>query len=246
MPNRLLDRQVRLLDYLTSGAAIFGDESDASADRLCRGSDLALLRLEARFSHEKRMKKIAAVFARTIALLGDDRDAAIEVFARTCPPTDISRIANARQFHDFLLARWRAAPPVPPYLPDVAAVELACAKARVARPQALPDDAAVGVNAHPCLRRHPAVILVRCDHDIRQVIERSPGPIAPPQRSTLLAVRMASGAEEPYVLQLEPELFDLLQHLDEWVDASAIGASAAELDKLIDDLAGHELIEVRR
>src|SRR6266700_8141778 len=71
MPNRLLDRQASLLAYLTSGAAIFGERNGVPLDQALHGMDSALLRLEARFSYEKRLEKIASVFPRTIAMLGD-------------------------------------------------------------------------------------------------------------------------------------------------------------------------------
>ena len=49
LAKRLLDRQVSLLDYLTSGDAIFGDETDGARDRGARwASTRGLLRLEAR------------------------------------------------------------------------------------------------------------------------------------------------------------------------------------------------------
>src|SRR5262245_24087786 len=54
MAKRLLDRQISLLDYLTSGAAIFGDKRRAALDPALQGLDVGLLRLEARFSYEKR------------------------------------------------------------------------------------------------------------------------------------------------------------------------------------------------
>ena len=55
--NRLLDRQVSLLNYLTSGAAIFGDQREASIDRALRGIDLDLLHLEAHFSYRSAWKR---------------------------------------------------------------------------------------------------------------------------------------------------------------------------------------------
>ena len=84
---RLLQRQVSLLRYLTSGGAIFGDGGPLDPD--LRGVDGTLLRMEARFSHEKRMEKIAAVFPRTFDLLGSEREALIREFVDACPPADI-------------------------------------------------------------------------------------------------------------------------------------------------------------
>src|ERR1700722_683741 len=102
MTTRLLDRQVRLLEYLTSSGAIFGDETDAALDQSLQGIDRRMLHLEARFSQEKRMEKIIAVFPKTFRLLGADRVAIVRKFVEAWPPTDITRIENARQFYDFL------------------------------------------------------------------------------------------------------------------------------------------------
>ena len=74
MTRRLLDRQLKLLDYLTSGEAIFPGPSGAALTPALQGIDPELLHLEARFSHEKRMEKIAAVFPLTFELLGECAD----------------------------------------------------------------------------------------------------------------------------------------------------------------------------
>src|SRR5262249_13175750 len=116
MVARLLDRQISLLEYLTSSGAIFGADGAACPDQALHGFDHGLLRLEACFSHEKRMEKIQAVFPLTFRLLADARAEIVRDFTEACPPIDISRIENARQFHDFLCTRWRRRSPEPPYL----------------------------------------------------------------------------------------------------------------------------------
>jgi hypothetical protein len=84
MAARLLDRQHSLIVYLTSGEAIFGDQQQKPAEPSLQGINPGLLHLEARFSHEKRMDKIAGVFARTLSLLGNERTA-IEHACRQLP-----------------------------------------------------------------------------------------------------------------------------------------------------------------
>ena len=83
---RLLDRQARLLEYLTSGSAIFGGDCDAPVDQALQGIDGGLLRLEAQFSHQKRMEKIKSVFPRTFRLLERDCDTMACEFAARVPP----------------------------------------------------------------------------------------------------------------------------------------------------------------
>src|SRR5262249_2492818 len=73
MTKPLLERQVSLIEHLTSAAAIFGGVGDRAAD--LEGVDHALLRVEAKFSYAKRMEKITAVLPRTFELLGSSTEA---------------------------------------------------------------------------------------------------------------------------------------------------------------------------
>src|SRR5262245_47383742 len=65
MADRLLDRQARLLEYLSRAATVFGDRADAPGDPVPEGLDRTPLRLQARFACNKRLEKIVAVFPRT-------------------------------------------------------------------------------------------------------------------------------------------------------------------------------------
>jgi len=172
-----LDRQTSLLEYLTSGAAIFGGVAGAALDREHLGIDAGLLRLEARFSHEKRMEKIEWVLPRTLELLGTAKVAIVRDFAEACPPASIGWLANARQFHDFLFQRWLVQAPAPAHLPDVAACELAYASLYGR------DERAFTATEHATpggIRRHPGILLVRCRYDVRSILEGRGGktPVA--------------------------------------------------------------------
>ncbi len=237
MGNRLLDRQASLLAYLTSGAAIFGEWREAPLDQALHGIDPALLHLEARFSYEKRLEKIASVFPRTFDILGGRAESALRAFVQTCPPTEMNRLANARQFHDFVSDRWRDGPP---YLPDVMACELARAVAAHAgegAPAATPDEH----RRRRGIRRRPGVVLVRCSHDIQSIFEQDTETAAPPKRDTRLAITVPPGASQTQVFEVPPAVFDLLAALDDWADPSALDGRA---QGLIADLADHALIEV--
>jgi hypothetical protein len=244
MAKRLLDRQVSLIEHLTSAAAIFGDRTGPGLDRSLHGIDPGLLRIEARFSHEKRMEKIAAVFPRTIGLLGDERDSIIRGFAAACPPMDISRIENATQFHEFLLSRWRHEPPAPRYLPDVAGCELACAKVRVAADQPVPTAAAPDA-PNMAIRRRPDIALLRTTYDVRSVFEGEAEHIVPIQRDTPLAVALDPESDQPQILELAPEVFDLLAALDDWTNP-AMHNGSPEVTELIAGLVEAALVEIRR
>jgi hypothetical protein len=237
VPRRLLERQLKLLDYLTSSEAIFGEARDKPLDPVLQGIDPALLQIEARFSHEKRMEKITAVFPRTFELLGHGRDKLVKEFTDACPPVDITRLENARAFHEFLLSRWNDEPPRPPYLPDVAACELAFAGVRAAA------DSVTGIGdpaASPgTIRRRPDLILLRTAYDIRPLFEQSSQ--APRQRDTVLAITLAAAG--PRVAEVAPELFGLLDALEQWTDPSTFGA-VPQGKELIAELVRSGLIEV--
>jgi hypothetical protein len=243
MVKRLLHRQVSLLNHLTSGSAIFGDERKLPLDPALRGIDRALLHIEARFSHDKRMQKIVAAFPRTFELLGAERESLIKDFAATCPPDDISRVANARQFHEYLRARWGRQPPMAPYLRDVAACELACAGARAAA-----EGSGVDESVQPATRRQircrPDIVLLRCAYDIRPIFEDNATAAIPMKRATRLAITLSSGGDQPRIFELAPEAFDLLGALAQWTDAAAFDIAPAA-DQLIAELAQAGLVEVR-
>jgi hypothetical protein len=240
-----LHRQVRLLEHLTSSGAIFGEEGNVPLDQALRGIDSRLLCLEARFSHEKRMEKIVAVFSKTFGLLGANRVPIVREFVAAYPPTDITRLENARQFYDFVCRRWRREPIDPPYLNDVAACEFACASVRGG---GKPPQSEPGHGKRPGggnVRRHPDVVLLRCAYDIRPIFEGGPEQGAPMRRDTPLAVAIPPGAEHPGVSELPPPVFDALGALDDWTGRSALG-TGPEVDELIGELEQHGLVEVRR
>ena len=179
--------------------------------------------------------------------MGADRDPIVRGFVEACPPVDISRLVNARQFHDFLSARWQREPPDPPYLPDVAACELACAEVRVDTEEAAMTGRRTACASAPrrWIRRCPGVALLRCAYDIRPIFEEAAGEVAPTERDTPIAVAMPSGADQPRMFELPPAVFDLLAALDDWVDP-AVFCDTPDANELIVDLAEHGLLEVRR
>jgi hypothetical protein len=247
---RLFDRQADLLAYLTSSAAIFGDR-DASGGAGIAGIDHTVLRLEARFSHQKRMEKIAAIFPRTFKLLGSRLDPIIRQFVETCPPIEIGRLANARQFHFFLTNHCRHAQPGPKYLLDVAACELACAEVRsadVPGPASVKDDPPNRSDAiaQPAIRRHPAARLLRCAYDVRPLFEaaRADAALATPfERDTPVAIVLPLNGEQLQVFELLPVIFELLAALEDWVALAELGLPSA-LDDIVHDLAARGLVEV--
>jgi len=245
MVDRLLDKQVRLLEYLTSSNAIFGDRGDRAIDLTYWGNSRALLDLEARFSHEKRMHKITAVFPRTFELLGNHRAEIVRQFVRACPPTDIDRLRNAQQFREFLCARGQGEPILSPYLVDVSACEFACAVVRVgtenSRP--LPDNGGVKPS-QGWIRRRSGLILQRCAYDVRSVFEGGSAEDVPAERETLLVIGMSDSDEQPRISEVLPVIFSILSILDDWTDPAGFG-DTQELSELLRQMEQHGLIEVR-
>jgi hypothetical protein len=237
MAKPLLQRQAELIEYLTSAAAVFGD--DSRPDKGPDGFDLRLLRLEARFSYEKRVEKIRAVCAKTFEILGPESQELMRAFVEACPPTAIGRLDNARQFQGFLADRWRREMLDPPYLPDVAGLEIACAAAAVA---------AGAVEAPPAgspkggVRRAPGVVLLRCVYDVRPIFEQGWGGTVPTQRDTFLAVVVPPAADAPQVFELLPPVFELVSALDDVTDPTLFGAPAV-MRPLVRELAQLGLVE---
>jgi uncharacterized protein len=233
----LLQRQIALCDYLTSGAAISEAKIPRSLPPPLQGMNPAQLALEARFSHEKRIEKIAGILPRTFDRLGDARAALLRRFAEVCPPSTIGRIENARQFCDFLSSReWRRDFPFA-YLPDLAALELALATVCAnhqgdGRPCDMhppPRGDADGKR----MRRAQGVVLLRCTHDIRAILEMDSA--APPTRKdTPLIVAKPAGNTEPLIFDVPAPVFTLLATLDEWTEQPASQEASAFLAELAD------------
>jgi hypothetical protein len=233
--SRLLERQTELVEYLTSGAAIFGGR--AGRTRKPDGFDTRLLRLEARFSHEKRLGKIRAVLPRTFESLGTRRDALVRKFAMNCPQSGIGRLDNAREFHAFLAARSEGELETPPHSADVAAVELACAEANN-----WGDTIADRVVATRGVALAPSVILLRCAYDIRPIFDDDSGDAPPAKRDTPLAIFVPPGTTHPQVVELPATVFELVSALAAITDRAAF-EPPPELEPLIAELVEAGLVE---
>jgi hypothetical protein len=242
MTTPLLNRQISLLTYLTSGNAVFCNEAHTALPIELKGIDPALLHLEARFSFEKRMHKIATIFPKTLHILESRRNEIFRGFSDACPPAHIGRLENAKQFFEFLSNFWREAGP--PYWRDVAACELACAEilrdASNAQIDTRANDAAA--TGFDSIRRSPNLVLLRCEYDVRPIFE---GDLThtPEQRDTPVAIVKSLGRRLPSMFSIAPAIFDLLDGLDEWADTRSLDA---ETKNFILELAERGLVEVRR
>jgi hypothetical protein len=210
---------------------------------MLHGIDRWTLHLVARFAHEKRMEKIAAIFPRTLEILSSNRSAIIEEFAQACPPTGTGRIDNARQFYDFLSAGLRDKRHNPAHLQDVAACELACANARFRAGEQVFQREKTGEPRQGWIRRSVSVELLRCSYDLRPVFEDCWRGTAPIQRDTLLAITFLSSATSLQIFELTPVAFDLLAKLDNWIDPARLISESPETKELLCNLAQSGLVE---
>jgi hypothetical protein len=235
--NRLLEQQQTLLEYLTSGSAIFCDPAEYAP---LQGFDGDLLRLEARFSYEKRIEKIAGIMPKTTALIKGYAPAAMQAFVAAFPPVNIGRLENARQFVDFLRERCEADTDLPGFLPDIAACEVACAQVRNGPIRTRTDATAPVRNA---FRRDPNAVLVLCRYDIRAFLEGAALEDSPPLRDTPLVIAVERGAAQLQILELAPAAYEWLSTLGDWDDAASLALTPA-LHAVIEDFATRGLVEI--
>ena len=170
----------------------------------------------------------------TFDLLGGDRALVIRDFVEACPPHGISWLENARQFHEFLSARWQHEAPEPPYLPDVASYELAYATVRAGQ-----REEAAAIEA-PARRRPPSPQCRAAALRLRHPTDPGGDGLVTPARSrreTLIAVAMLPGTDEPLVSELSADLFAFVEMFDQFADP-AIFEDVPELDALIDRTSG--------
>jgi len=205
---------------LTSPALIFGtsDLESAARDPELQGMDVGRLRLEAEFSHNKRMARIRQTFERTATLLGHGFSALARDYAAACPPLTYERYPDAERFFERFLAPGSHEPPRPPWAADVAAVELALARARTLRPADMEGEALAARPQAPGFwyRTHPCACLVKGRHDVRALFEpaRSREPVT--ERPVLMVVLAVRARRRPKVLELAPDAFTLLESSREW------------------------------
>lgn len=236
MSERLIERQRKLLDYLTSGEAIF--DGLPPADPALAGFDWARLRLEARFSFGKRIDKIRALLPVTFALLGESRDDIFRDFTVSCPPKSLARIDNAVEFCAFLRERGDSLATAHPWLSDVAACELAFAQARMVVDRHGAPEMPAGT---PRVVRN--VVLLRCRYNLATFFEEGPSASAPERRETLLAVQSSPPASQPRVFALSAGAYAFLDALAEARPLSR-DVAASEFATLRDELVACGLIEI--
>lgn len=233
----LLDRQDAIVAYLTNPVSFLGGRPGPLMD----GLDPAPLRLMGLMSLEKRMGKIQSILPRTFDYLDGQPAYSVSDFAERFPQKSANRTANAIEFVAYLDEIDGRCPLDPPFLADLARLEGAIAKARVA--EAVNGDAQDLGEPPGRYRIGTGVELVRCDFDVRPLFDHAGGDAVEPRRILLAAVPSQSGM--PQVFEISPRVYDLLEQAPSWRSLEDSGArdGAAGRD-LLDRLATRGLVEM--
>ena len=203
------------------------------------GFDVGRLRLEAKFSYYKRIRKIVTVFPQTWEYLKDKQDPLFRGFVDACPPFTIGRLDNANQFYDFLCETWTREPPEPVYLPDIAACELAFA--RVRSHVSGPDAGYEGPGR--TIRRRPGVETVTCNYNVIPLFGEENADGEPVRKMTCLAILLSGKSGHPRVFEVPEQVIGILSRLDDWVPLAAIAGNPIAR-AMLTEFAEAGLIEV--
>ena len=246
---RLIGRQASLLRHLTSEAFIFGtkDLESAILDPDLQGMDIGRLRLEAEFSHEKRINRIRETFARTASLFGVRFNRISRQFAVARRPRSYERYTDAKDFFDWFVDGPAEDSSVPEYAADVARVEIALARARKFRVteaeeaalEARPDD-----RSSRWYLTHPCTALLRCRFDVGPLfaVQRSGESIV--RRDVPLVILASRRKRPPEILEVVPDAFELLERSQKWsrLEPGTTGSESASTEALVIDLQALGLV----
>jgi len=226
---RLLDRQVELLRHLTGVDLIFGEEKWAvlADDPSLRGISIPHLRLEAEMSHNKRMGKLENALQRTFACLAERRDRVFREFAAACPPESYRRYDEALCFCTFLENYWKSEPPSPPFILDLARLELALARISAFR-KADRDGSSIPPQLNdrrPLVRLLPSVEILKMNYDLRCLFEAGRTG-EPSERAHYILVAQMKRGVGPRITEISAPLADVLERIRQW----------AALEEVLEDI----------
>lgn len=175
--SKLLDRQTELLRHLTGAELLFGGDGSPGAlqESGRHGIGSPGLRLEAEMSFRKRMGKIEKILLLTCQHLGRQRPQLFRRFAVACPPRSYRHYDEALCFYEFLLDHWQTVSPDPPFIVDIARLEMALARTRLFRAgQNMRPAVSTGpLRKTPLLRLADGVEVLPMDYDLRPLFEDS-------------------------------------------------------------------------
>ena len=245
----LIERQELLLKQLTSPEFIFGTGFEKfTPDPSRRGIDPGRLRLEAELTFDKRVGKIEKAMRKTFALLGHDRPRVLKGFAAAHPPRSYRRYDEAREFCDYLRANCQTFDALPPFILDVATVELALARFHAASSagEAGTQTGEVPEPSNlPAVRIHPRAQLLHLNYDLSSVLSGSTVKFAPPARNCTIVVFEARQSSSPRAVEVPDHSVEFLKRVSIWtpLENDLRGAQHPSPD-LIDQLVNLNILEV--
>jgi hypothetical protein len=236
----LLDRQTAILEFLTDPLAF----NSGQADPALQGIDLSHLRLEGALSLGKRMDKIRSCLPRTFEYLVHSPAMSAEAFAHRFPPFSAARNDNAAQFVEYLHFLWQEELPDPPFLPDLAALELAIAKAITLENN--PSACPAGDETAADYRLNANAQLLLCQFDVRVLFDGSAERAPPAERSVHLVIVPPIEGDMPRVFEVSAEFFSLLNGVGDWRRLDELGGAAGGAQRAqIASLTRHGMVEIR-
>jgi hypothetical protein len=249
----LLNRQIELLRYLTDPALIFGGDRlvEIAQDPSLRGISLPHLRLEAEMSFDKRLAKIKKVFEQTFSFLGPQRNRIFREFVTVCWPTTYRVYDDGLCFYEFLQNYWRSETPNPPFIADLAKLELALARTRVFRAadnDAAPRPAALH-SQRPLARLSASAAILQMSYDLRPIFEGRGAPLVVPREHQIL-VTLTKDGQGPYVTEVSQAMATVLDSMRDWKPLQQaldnIGRHRRELRQAVRKFAQTGVLDVIR
>ncbi len=240
---KLLDRQIEIMRALTNADLIYGTPKiTALAENPgLWGMSLPHLRLEAELSMDKRIGKIRRTLPLTFTYMRQEQARIIRRFVRSCPPRSYRRYDDSRDFYDFLLQQWQHSTPNPPYLGDIATVEIALARVKAS----FDDEGGNAVSVDEprkigkgMIRLAPGASLLALNYNLKMLFEAKDGSERPlPQKRDTRLIVAPVGDGNPCIVEISPVLFSIISDDVQFRalrGGHGLGEHAAVLDKLLE------------
>jgi hypothetical protein len=247
----LLDLQSRLVTCLTSPHAVRESQAGVAGARRLSFLDPDLVDLLSSLYRGKRLDKLAKVFPQTLAYLAPEMPTLAAEFLTRHPPLNADSYTAGCQFYGFLKRRWRAQPPAPPFLQDLAYCELA--RVGLERQVIPPLTAALAGGVVPgewraVIRRRRGVRLCACEYDIRPMFgpnERGRPTVV--RHAVWIVMSRPLAAASGRMYGIAENLFQLLRGWQRWtaVDVRSGSAGAGQVLGMLQQLEQLGFIEVR-
>ena len=234
----LLARQIQLLRHLTDAELIFGEGRRQAEARQPSFDNLSSphLRLEAEMSFAKRMANIDKVFRRTARCAGKQWSVICREFAAACRPRSGRRTEEALRLYEFLQHHWAAVRPTPPFIADVAKLEITIAKVAASDRSSEVVDASTArspkTQGETYVRRIRRAEIVRLQYDLRGLFQSNGSNISAPEANeNYLLVAQATGTKRPAIISISSPEYAFLDQVRDWISVERVAREIDTLEK---------------